>query len=34
MMKIKIGEFQTWVDLVGETLPKGFGGMAPPVEGR
>jgi hypothetical protein len=34
MMKIKIGEFQTWVDLVGETLPKGFGGMAPAVEGR
>ena len=34
MMKIKIGEYQTWVDLVGETLPKGFGGMAPPDPAR
>lgn len=33
-MKIKVGEFQTWIDLVGETLPRGFGGMVPPEQGR
>ena len=34
MMKIKVGEFQTWIDLVGETLPRGFGGMVPPERGH
>jgi hypothetical protein len=34
MMRISVGDYQGWVDLLSDPNPRGFGGMVPPEQGR
>ena len=34
MMRIRVGDYQGWVDLLSDPNPRGFGGMVPPEQGR
>ncbi len=32
MLRVRAGDFQAWIDVLGDGLPRFFGGMTPPAK--